>query len=230
MDASAGHVSGLLKKCGLRLWEQGGLIRRVDHLGLRPLAYKMRTPATKKWHQMGRYVRLFVQASPPAIEDFQQRLKLDEEMVRHMCLKLSDTVAPIEERVRPPWKRNPGFDPALGEYIRRNSDLDFYAARTLLQKGKITEEEIQALGRHYVPDIPPAPVSPASPQSQSPPQPAPETRQQETRQDKPRSQDKAAASPRSSNQAGAAGAAGAAGGSRPKSPPPKSPKPASSKS
>jgi len=158
MEASASHVSGLLKKCGTRLQETGGIIRGVEHLGLRPLAYRMRAPMTKKYHEIGRYLKLDVQASPAGIDEFTKRLRIDDEMIRFLCLKQKN-IAPKQERVRPAWKRDTGLDPALGDYLRRTSDLDFYAARTLLQRGKITEEEIRSLGKRYIP-TPEGPVAP----------------------------------------------------------------------
>lgn len=149
MDASATHVTNLIKKCGGKLMERGGTLRRVDHLGLRPLAYRIRAPYTKKWHDAGRYIRLGIQASPEVKKEFEETLKYDPEVVRHLTLKHKD-VAPVNEYVPAAWNRRKPYDPALMAYLARDSDLDYFTAKTLLEKGKITPEEIEKLKSKYL--------------------------------------------------------------------------------
>lgn len=145
MDASAGYMANLIKKTSEKMLASGGVLRRVDHLGLRPLAYRMRAPQTKRWHEIGRYLRIAVQANPEAMKDFETRLKQDEETVRLMTLRQKFNVAPYETWKPAPWKHEMPLDPALTAFIRKDSDLDHYAARSLLQTGGLSPEEITEL-------------------------------------------------------------------------------------
>ena len=149
MDASAGYMANLIKKTSEKMIASGGVLRRVDHLGLRPLAYRMRSPQTKKWHEVGRYLRIGIQANPVALKEFETRLKNDDETVRLMTLRQKFNLAPYSEWKPAPWNRQMPFDPAITAFIRKDSDLDHFAARTLLQKGKLTPSEVHALAAKY---------------------------------------------------------------------------------
>jgi len=149
IDASAGYLANLIKKTSDKMTATGGVLRRVDHLGLRPLAYRMRAPQTKKWHEVGRYLRIGIQANPAALKEFALRLKSDEETIRLMTLRQKYDLAPYSEYKPAPWVRRMGYDPATTAFIRKGTDIDHFAARTLLQKGKLTPDEIHALAAKY---------------------------------------------------------------------------------
>jgi ribosomal protein S6 len=76
-----------------------GVFRRVENLGTRPLAYRMK--AHMKYNTVGRFVRLFIQASPLLCRDVETRLRVDDNIVRTMTIK-HQQVAPvvIEKRAR----------------------------------------------------------------------------------------------------------------------------------
>jgi ribosomal protein S6 len=86
-SAEVGHnkMLDLLKKMHGRVTATGGVVRGIEHLGIRPLAYKMRSH--RKWHFTGRYLRLFLQVSPDALKDVKTQLSQSEEVVRFLTLK-----------------------------------------------------------------------------------------------------------------------------------------------
>lgn len=143
-EASAAHVSTLLKKAGKPLQVAGGMVRRVDHLGLRPMAYRMRAPMTKKWHEIGRYLRIQIQSSPDELKRFETKLRQDDETIRFMTLKLTN-LAPQKKRVPDAWEHRMPLDPALTAFVRKGTNLDYYAARTLLEKGLLSDAELEQL-------------------------------------------------------------------------------------
>lgn len=147
MDATAKQVSGLFRKAGARLQAQGGIIRRVDHLGLRPMAYRMRAPMSKKWHEVGRYIRLQFTANPDAVKDFEKLLRRDEDTIRFLTMKQPNLIHQ-KEYVPAEWTNAMPLDPALTAYVRKGTNLDFFAARTLLEKGILTESELEKLSEN----------------------------------------------------------------------------------
>lgn len=83
--APSSHLVQLFKKAGTVLQQRHGVFRSIEHFGLRPLAYRMRAHA--KYNEVGRYIRLRVQANPSALKEFEHRLKVDEQVVRFMTFK-----------------------------------------------------------------------------------------------------------------------------------------------
>lgn len=102
--------------------------------------------AHQKYNYVGRYIRIRVQASPQTLLDVNHRLKVDEEVVRHRAFKVKD-FAPL-----PPKKQKLGpqveiFSPHEGSSTPVGSELDYFAARTLMQKGLLTRENISQLSK-----------------------------------------------------------------------------------
>src|SRR5579883_2097711 len=93
--ASNAHLVNVLRKSAQTLVSNGGAVRGIEHIGIRPLAYRMK--ASGKFNEMGRYMRFRVQASPTALAAFEKRLRLDEEIVRLLTLK-QDAIAPKPKR------------------------------------------------------------------------------------------------------------------------------------
>mmetsp|Transcript_29285 Transcript_29285/g.57482 ORF Transcript_29285/g.57482 Transcript_29285/m.57482 type:complete len:188 (-) Transcript_29285:363-926(-) len=146
-EASAVHITSLLKNCGSRLQDTGGMFRRVQHLGLRPLAYRMRAPMTKKWHEMGRYIQINLQASPMGLQEVEKRLKIDDEVIRHLAIKKKH-LAPVEmfqKRSKAVAKPEEDLTPELFAYMKRGTNLDYFAARTMLQHGIVNREQMKEL-------------------------------------------------------------------------------------
>ncbi len=145
-NASAEHLSTLLKKVATVLKPRSGVIRKVDNYGLKPLAYRIR--AHSRYHHVGRYFMFKMQASPASLPEVLHRLKVDEGIIRIMANKVT-----LQDSVKTPTPAPYTTIPApLGEVhydaLRRTTNIDYYIARTLLEVGKITPAEIKALGTH----------------------------------------------------------------------------------
>jgi ribosomal protein S6 len=75
----------------------GGVLRRVDNLGIRVLA--ARTKAHNAQHDYGRYLRLAVQISPPGLREVEHRLRVDEGVLRTTTFK--SKMAPKHDPLAP---------------------------------------------------------------------------------------------------------------------------------
>lgn len=84
------ELVALLRKGHETLTREGGYLRRVDNLGVRPLAYRMR--AHGAWNQYGRYMRVNIEASPHTLDEFVFRMENDEATIR--MLKYKKMLAP----------------------------------------------------------------------------------------------------------------------------------------
>jgi ribosomal protein S6 len=142
--ASSQHLVGLMKKAGGALAKRGGVFRGIEHLGVRPLAHRMK--AHSKYNELGRYVRMRLQASPAGLEAFQHRLRIDEEVIRFITLK-QQLMAPKAPESNPLSTR--GLFNKHGQTNTKHTDLDFFVARELLRAGRLTPEQVDSLPRHY---------------------------------------------------------------------------------
>eukprot|EP00457_Paulinella_chromatophora_P017955 gb/GEZN01019130.1/.p1 GENE.gb/GEZN01019130.1/~~gb/GEZN01019130.1/.p1 ORF type:complete len:208 (-),score=36.57 gb/GEZN01019130.1/:72-695(-) len=150
------HLVKLLRKCHATIEEGGGKFRRIEHLGIRPLASRMRAHGLN--NEYGRWMRLRIQVNPYTLAEVTHLLKVDEEMVRWLTLKkkhfapkgLPEPMADraVKHRIAKAIDRVP-FDEKEGDLLRRRTTMDYWAARTLLKAGLMTPEEILSLGRWY---------------------------------------------------------------------------------
>lgn len=148
VNATSAGLINLLKKANAELVKSGGILRGVDHLGVRPLAYRMK--AHGKYNEYGRYIRLRIQASPAALKQFEHRLRVDEQIIRWLTLR-QKWVAPPVPTDDPLSASGKGrlFD-SRGRTLPQHSDLDYYVARALLRAGKLTREQVAAMRKRYV--------------------------------------------------------------------------------
>lgn len=132
------HVSRLVK-------QRGGVVRGVQNIGLRPLAYRVRAHAT--YHDVGRYWRFDMIASPKSVVEVAKRLRVDESIIRVLPLK-SDMRLITHKQERPRYKTPGVVGEAHYDVLRRTTNIDYYIARTLLETGELSPEEVKELGTH----------------------------------------------------------------------------------
>ena len=140
------HLVGLISKISGDVIKRGGIVRRIEHYGVRPLAYPIRAHSHK--HEVGRYFRMFVQASPISAEDVAHRLKVDEGIIRFRPFKAD--MNDIFDVPTTKWQHKPKLTPGHYDALKRSTNIDYYIARTLLKRGKMTVDEIKALGTHSI--------------------------------------------------------------------------------
>jgi len=124
-----------------------GVFRRVEHLGVRPLATRMK--AHMKYNTMGRYVRLYIQASPVLCRDIETRLKVDDHVVRFLTIKHKQAAPVVVEKRVHNIKAVDTY--ATTGILTHSPLLEYHAAKALLALGYLTPAEILSLPR-YKPD------------------------------------------------------------------------------
>jgi len=83
-DVSAKHVEELANKFGTIVNDNGGELKNTENWGLRTLAYKI------KKNRKGHYTLMHFDAPHKAIAEMERIMKLDEDVLRHMTLKLDE--------------------------------------------------------------------------------------------------------------------------------------------
>jgi len=78
-DAQIKELSDTYQKI---ITEAGGTIHRVENWGLRTLAYKI------KKNRRGHYVAIECESAAPAIHEMERTMRLNEDILRYMTLKL----------------------------------------------------------------------------------------------------------------------------------------------
>jgi hypothetical protein len=78
------------------------------------------------------------------MKEVEHRLRVDEEVIRWMTLK--QALIPSKQS-KPEFLQEPPFSEAEYDLLKKTTNIDYYAARTLLMTGKITKEELETLGR-----------------------------------------------------------------------------------
>ena len=79
-------LSAMFQRFAQAIHVGGGVFTRVDHLGARPLAFRMR--AHTVWHMTGRYIRFDMIASPPLLADMEKRLNVEHNVIRFLITKV----------------------------------------------------------------------------------------------------------------------------------------------
>jgi small subunit ribosomal protein S6 len=75
VDAIADHVTKVIE-------EQGGSVAKREYWGLRSLAYRIRK------NRKGHYVLLNVDAPPAAVEEVGRQLRINEDVMRHLTIRV----------------------------------------------------------------------------------------------------------------------------------------------
>lgn len=81
-DASTTQVENVTKELGDILKKEGGKVENTEKWGLRSLAYPVNK--ARKAH----YVMLQVSATSAALHELERRMRLHDDVVRHMSLKI----------------------------------------------------------------------------------------------------------------------------------------------
>ncbi|MFT6557780.1 MULTISPECIES: 30S ribosomal protein S6 [Sneathiella] len=83
-DISTQQVETLTDEMSNFITEGGGKVAKVENWGLRNLAYKV------KKNRKGHYVLLNLDAPIPAVKEMERNLLLNEDVLRHMTLRVDE--------------------------------------------------------------------------------------------------------------------------------------------
>ena len=83
-DLGASQVSGIVEDLTNVLKKEGGEVVRVDNWGLKNLAYRI------KKNRKGHYVLLNISAPATAIAEFERVMRVNEDIIRYMTVKVED--------------------------------------------------------------------------------------------------------------------------------------------
>ena len=83
-DLGASQVSNLVSEMSDVIANQGGQVVRVDNWGLKNLAYRI------KKNRKGHYVLLNVEAPAAAIAEYERLLRVNEDVIRYMTVKVEE--------------------------------------------------------------------------------------------------------------------------------------------
>jgi len=81
-DLSAKVVEDMAKNCGKIVNDNGGELKNVESWGIRTLAYKINK--NRKAH----YTLMHLDASPKAIAEMERQMKLNEDILRFMTVRI----------------------------------------------------------------------------------------------------------------------------------------------
>ncbi|MAZ01919.1 MAG: 30S ribosomal protein S6 [Sneathiella sp.] len=83
-DISSQQVETLTEAASAFVTDGGGKVAKVEHWGLRNLAYKI------KKNRKGHYVLLNIDAPADAVKEMERNLRLNEDVLRHMTIKVDE--------------------------------------------------------------------------------------------------------------------------------------------
>ena len=83
-DVEDEGIEDVMGKVSQFIAEGGGQVTNVDHWGRRRLAY----PIQKQTE--GHYVLMRVQLDPESINELERNMKLTEEVIRHLLVRVED--------------------------------------------------------------------------------------------------------------------------------------------
>lgn len=81
-DISSQQVEGLIDMMQAVLEEKGGKITKTEYWGLKSLAYRV------KKNRKGHYSLLNIDADHEAITEMERRISLNDDIIRHMTLRV----------------------------------------------------------------------------------------------------------------------------------------------
>lgn len=83
-DVSASQVEALTKEFGTIIEEGGGSVPKVEHWGLRTLAYRL------KKNRKAHYVLMNLDASTDAIHEMERNMRIHEDVLRHLTIRVEE--------------------------------------------------------------------------------------------------------------------------------------------
>ena len=83
-DLGASQVNDIVSSLDEVIKAEGGQIVKVDNWGLKNLAYRI------KKNRKGHYVILNIVAPATAIAEFERRIRINEDIIRYMTIKVEE--------------------------------------------------------------------------------------------------------------------------------------------
>jgi len=144
VHSTPAQLTNMLGKLAIVVQKGKGVFRRVENLGVRPLAHRMK--AHMKYNEEGRFMRLFIQASPVLCADIEQRLRIDDTIVKTMTIKHKQP-APV---VLPKRVHNLKImdSSSVTGILHHAPVLEYHVADVLLRFGLMREDDILGLRRY----------------------------------------------------------------------------------
>ena len=130
-DISSQQVETLTETASAFITDGGGNVAKVEQWGLRNLAYKI------KKNRKGHYVLLNIDAPADAMKEMERNLRLNEDVLRHMTIKVDeleegDSVMLQSRSSRPDRRRDRDDD--SDDNDRNTSDDDSETAEDKTEK------------------------------------------------------------------------------------------------
>ncbi|EFC49680.1 predicted protein [Naegleria gruberi] len=88
-------VAQVMKRNAQVVFENKGVIRRLDNMGILPLAYPMYRHREK--HFKGRWVMMLFDASPTCVKELNEQMRKDQQIFRWACYKQKDQFRQVYE-------------------------------------------------------------------------------------------------------------------------------------
>jgi small subunit ribosomal protein S6 len=113
-DISAQQVDALATHLKTIIEGEGGKVEKQEYWGLRGLAYRI------KKNRKGHYVLLNINAPPKAVQELERQLKINEDVLRHMSVKVDkfEQSANKNKREREENKTEGAAAPATEETVQ----------------------------------------------------------------------------------------------------------------
>ena len=83
-DVSASQVEALTKEFSTIIEASGGSVPKVEHWGLRTLAYRLNK--NRKAH----YVLMNLDAAPEAVHEMERNMRIHEDVLRHLTIRMEE--------------------------------------------------------------------------------------------------------------------------------------------
>lgn len=93
-DISSQQVEGLVDMMKAVLDENGGKVTKTEYWGLKSLAYRV------KKNRKGHYSLLNIDASHEAVAELERRISLNDDIIRHMTLRVDEHEADESVQMR----------------------------------------------------------------------------------------------------------------------------------
>ena len=105
----------ILKNTAKIITERGGVVRSLDNLGVRHLAYMMKRHQTVA--TVGRYVRVQLDCGPDVVEHLEHAAKNDESVLRWLVVKQKEGVAAMKPSEKKKYEKDLKKAIALGNEL-----------------------------------------------------------------------------------------------------------------
>jgi small subunit ribosomal protein S6 len=83
-DMSAQQVEGLAETFSTIITDNGGTVTKTESWGLKTLAYRI------KKNRKGHFVFFNIDAPPPALQEYERNLRLNEDILRYLTVRVDE--------------------------------------------------------------------------------------------------------------------------------------------